>query len=473
MKSFLNLTFLLLLPFLAVSQSLSDAKTYQKTIELAQKRQKPILLIINIKPSGEMAAKIKPNQAIKEEDVVKTMKANFIVFESEFTDTAMRKIIGTYKITNFPSFLFMHPSGDLFYKDFGYSSDKNKYLKMMDNALTMSKEKSMSDLAKAYEANKTDGQLIKQLINLRKKNGITDNSDLIEDYVNTLKVDDFNNYETILFILEAGPQIDGNAYKFSRTNMIVFNKIYLQEPLDKRIAINNAIIMNSYNAAVKGKNINKALQVASFVRGTWNSDYEKGAKAYESRMLSYYSAVKDTASYFRNAINFYDRYYMKLSADSIKKLDKKNQAENLERMKRQMPNNSNSKMVSKEKIDSLIKANPTQKITRTETMSVSSTMATNQYSNELNNIAYRFYQTGTKNINHLSKAMIWSKRAIELDPKSSYYDTLAHIYYAMGIHSEALVTQKLAMDLAKKENVNADYLIRATEAYEKMKSKTL
>lgn len=163
---------------------------------------------------------------------------------------------------------------------------------------------------------------------------------------------------------------------------------------------------------------------------------------------------------------------MKLSADSIKKIDKKNQAENLEKMRRQMPDNSNRKMVSKEKIDSLIKANPTQKVTRTE-MAISSIMVTNQYSNELNNVAYRFYQTGIKNINYLSKAMIWSKRAIELEPKSGYYDTLAHIYYAMGIYNEALTTQKTAIDLAKNEKTNNDYLIRISEAYQKMKNKTL
>ncbi|TKC08113.1 hypothetical protein FA048_13210 [Pedobacter polaris] len=472
MKIILNLTFLILLPFAAISQSLSDAKTYQKAIELAQERQKPLLLIINVKPSDEMAAKIKPNQAIKEDDVINKMKANFIVFEANFADTVMRKIISTYKITNFPSFLFMHTNQDLFYKDFGYSSDKSKYLTMMDKALLMSKEESMTTLAKAHEANKTDIQILKQLINLRKKNGITDNSELIEDYVNMLKVGDFNDYETVLFILEAGPQLDGNAYKFSRTNLAIFNKIYQQEPLDKRVAINNAIIMNSYNAAVKEKNINKAYQVANFVRGTWNSNRDKGEKAFETRMLAYYNAVRDTTSYFRSAISFYDRHYMKLSADSIKKLDKKNKAEDLEKMRRQMPDNSNRKMASKEKIDSLLRLNPTQKVTRTE-MTFTAVTATNQYSNELNNIAYKFYQTGTKNINHLSKAMIWSKRAIELDPKSSYYDTLAHIYYAMGIYNEALVTQKIAMDLAKKENVNADYVLRAGQAYEKMKNKTL
>ncbi len=470
MKSFFTLTLLFLLPFFILAQNLSDVKTYRTALELAQKQKKPLMLIITVKPTSQMATNIRPNQAIQEADVVAKMKANFVVFEAELTDTAVMKVFSKYNLSKFPSFLFIHPNQDLFYKDFGYSSDKTKYLNMMDRALALSKEKSISELTEAYAKDKADTTLLKQLINKRKQNGITDNSQLIEEYVIHLKISDFNQYQTVLFILEAGPQLDGNAYKYSRNNMEVFNKVYQTEPLEARLAINNAIINNSYNAAVITKNKNKASQVANFVRGTWNNDFEKGDKASETRMLAYYSAVKDTASYFRSATNFYDKYYMRLSADSIKKLDEKNKSEAFNKMKRQMPV-ANTKMVSKEKIDSLIKANPKQRITRTEIVGVGSPIS--QYSNELNNIAYRFYQTGTKNINHLTKAMIWSKRAIELDPSWPNYDTLAHIYYAMGIHSEALNTQKTAIDLAKKEANNTEYVSRTTEAYQKMKNKTL
>ena len=470
MKKLFKITLLLLLPFFVSAQNFSDTKTYQKAIDLAQKKQKPILLMITIKPSGEFADRMKPNQAIQDPAVLTKMKTNFVVFEAERADTAMRQIIAKYKVTRFPSFLFLHPNQDIFHIDFGYSSDKMKYLNMMDKALLLSKEKSMSDIAEAYATNKADTSLLKQLINQRKKNGITDNSELIEEYVTHLKISDFNDYQTVLYILEAGPQLDGNAYKFSRTNMVVFNKIYQTESLDKRLAINNAIIDNTYNAAVKTKNRTKATQVANFIRGTWNNDYEKGDKASETRMLAYYSAVRDTTSYFRSATNFYDRYYMRLSADSIKKLDVKNKAEALEKMKKQMAVRT-TKMVSKEKMDSIRKTNPNQRVVTTEIVGFGSSV--NQYSTELNNIAYRFYQTGTKNINHLTKAMIWSKRAIELDPSWPNYDTLAHIYYAMGIHNEAIATQKIAVDLAKKQNNNGESVVRLSKAYDKMKDKTL
>jgi hypothetical protein len=69
--------------------------------------------------------------------------------------------------------------------------------------------------------------------------------------------------------------------------------------------------------------------------------------------------------------------------------------------------------------------------------------------------------------------MTWSKRAIELDPNWSNYNTLAYVYYAMDIQNEALATQKIAIDLAKKNAASGQDLLSLTKAYEKMKSKTL
>lgn len=464
MKKHFKLTLLFLLPFFVSAQKFSDAKTFQKAIELAQLKQKPILLIIIL--SHELEDKYKINQTIEDPAVVKKMKANFVVFETEKADTAMRKTIAKYKVTTLPAFLFMHPNQEVFHHDFGSSSSKMKYLNMMDKALILSKEKSLSQIAEAYSANKSDTTLLRQLINVRKKNGITDNSQLIEDYANQLKIADFNDYKTVLFILEAGPRLDGNAYKFGRTNPAIFDKIYKSEPLQKRVAINNAIINNSYAAAVLAKDKNKAWRVADFARGVWGNDREKGEKAYELRMLNFYNATKDTANYFISAINYYDRFYMRLSADSIKKLDAKNRAERFENMRKQMSNANTT--VSKGKTNNTSSGKP---IIHTELTQVSS--PSNMHSTDLNNVAYRFYQTGTKNVNHLTKAMTWSKRAIELDSSWPNYNTLAYIYYALGFYKEALATQQLAIDFAKKQKTDAQSLAFLAQHYEKMKNKTL
>lgn len=75
----------------------------------------------------------------------------------------------------------------------------------------------------------------------------------------------------------------------------------------------------------------------------------------------------------------------------------------------------------------------------------------NIYSMELNNAAYSFYTTGTRNTDHLFRALRWSKRSIELQPLAANYDTLAHLLYRLGFYTEAESTQQKAVEMAKAE----------------------
>ncbi|MES2652762.1 MAG: hypothetical protein V4663_13555 [Bacteroidota bacterium] len=467
MKFYLKLTLLFLFPLCGFAQNQSDAKTFKKSLELAQQKNKLVLVIINPDYPPEVKTKVPANLIHSDKELANKAKENFIVFDTKRTDTSLRSIVSSHKITRYPAYVFMHPSKDVFHIDFGYSSTNHKYLAMFDKAIMMSKEKTATDLEGEHLKNPTDYVILKQLIDLRKRNGVRNNAELIEKYVQGLKVSDFNTYETVLFILSSGPYSDGNAYKLAYTNRKIVDSIYKKEPFQIRSTFNNAIISNTMLSAVKTKNRMRAQSAANFSRGTWGSDYLKGSKSYNSQMLYFYNAIKDTTNYFKLAIQHYDMYYMNIGADSIKKAEAKEKKAMLERMR---PPSMHTNTVSKEKLDSIIKANPKAITTRTE--SVITSLPASNYANELNNIAYQFYRTGTKNLNYLSKAMLWSKRAVELNPMWGYYDTLAHVYYAMGIHSEALAIQKTAMDLAKEEN-NQEYYTRASKEYEKMKSKSL
>ncbi|RYG20554.1 MAG: hypothetical protein EOO07_04650 [Chitinophagaceae bacterium] len=465
MKFYLTLILLFTFSLCGFSQKLSDASTFQKTLELAKKKQKPVLLIISPDYPPEVQARIAAGSVLLNEEVVNKAKENFVVFDTKRTDTSMRMIISTYKITRYPAFLFMHPTRDVFHVDFGMSSTKHKYLAMFEKAMLMSKERTATDLQAEHLKNPNDLSILKQLIEIRKRNGITDNAELIETYVQGLRMGDFNDYGTVLFILEAGPYADGNAYRLAYTNRKIIDSIYKKEPIPVRSAINNGIIVNTMIGAARTKNIQRAIRGASLSRSAWKNDFLRGQKSYNSQMLYYYNAIKDTTNYFKLAVQHYDSYYMNLSADSIKKAEAKEKLAMMERIK---PTIQHKNIVSKEKIDSLAKANPAN--VRRESF-VASTPSSN-YASDLNNIAYQFYQKGTKNLNYLSKAMLWSKRAIELNPIWTYYDTLAHIYYAMGIYNEAMATQKVAMELAKKEN-NREYYTRTSLEYDKMKNKSL
>ncbi|WP_129714336.1 hypothetical protein [Pedobacter sp. SYP-B3415] len=317
----------------------------------------------------------------------------------------------------------------------------DKYHKMIDTALAVASLKPMSVYDAEYAAGKLDSAGLRQYIERRRALGISDNAALIESYVTHLRISDFNKYDQVLFILEAGPLTDSKAYQLANTNRAITKSIFEKEPLARRVAINNAIINNTMSSAIRHRNLGRAHSAANFTRITWSSDMRKGSQQQALKMLQYYSGVNDTASYLRHATYYYDDYYMKVGADSVKKAA------------REREQRSNYKT----KPDTVYKIVEGKKVMQLQWM-VSKAMPRPDdpgvFAAELNNAAYRFFETGTRNVNHLSKAMIWSKRAIELSPveNETFYDTLAALLYRLGFYAEAESTQNLAVSIAGKKN---------------------
>jgi len=470
MKIFLSTLVITILFFCnAFAQKLNTQSSLEKAIQQSVKKDKPIILIVsvpnmNVPQTTSNGTKINFTSAIDEAEVIDRINQNFIAYKTIMNDTSIRSILSKSAINSFPAYIFLRSNKEVFFKDYGNSTSKQRYFYMIDNALKALKEKPISELEREYLANKSDIQLLKNLIDTRKKLGQNNNAELIEEYVKSLKIDDFNNYQTVLYILEAGPHTDGNAFKFAYTNRKLIDSIYRMEPFAKRSTFNNFMINNTMNDAIKAKNIAKAQSAASFTRGTWSNDYIKGSKAYDSQMMRYYLAVKDTARYLQTATYHYDSYYMRIGADSIKKME----AAELKAMERRgLPATLNQNIVSKEKMDSLMKAKGANIITQS-VVTVGPTSSS--YANELNNAAYKFYETGTKNINHLTKAMIWSRRSIELHPISAYYDTLAHILYRLEYYEEAIKNQQLAIEKSKAENRDTKHL---QDELKKMKARQI
>ncbi|MFW0715895.1 hypothetical protein [Pedobacter sp. N23S346] len=468
MKTILSII-ALLLSLSGFSQELKSSKFLATALSLSAETGKPVLLIINAPKSAPPKnlppnAKVSFKSALDEEDVIAKIDQNFTVYKTNMMDTSIRSIIRLGNIKRFPAYVFLRPSKEIFFSDFGNSTDKKKYLLMVDHALAAYKEKSISELEKDVEADGGNISLIKKLIDSRKKIGITNNADLIEKYVGNLKIADFNNYDNILYIFEAGPYADGIAYKMAYTNKKLVDSFYRTEPLQKRVTVNNGIISNTMMAAAKEKKISRAMAGANFARSTWTTDYRAGERAFNNQILWYYNTVKDTANYMRTAMYFYDNYYMNVSADSIKKIEARNHKAN---MPSPLPNKTDVKMVSKEKMDSLMKVSGSKSITQSI---VAVTSSSSSYAMELNNAAWKFYEIGTKNINNLTKAMIWSRRSIELNPLSGYYDTLAHILYRMGYYEEAAKTQETAIKKAKEEKTS---IANFESELKKIKAKSL
>ncbi|MFD2286032.1 hypothetical protein GJU39_01700 [Pedobacter petrophilus] len=470
MKTILSLIIALFFSLSGFSQELKSTKSLAVALLRATETDKPVLLIINTPRMADPSylppnSKVSFKSALDENDVIAKIDQAFTVYKTTIVDTSIRSIIHLGNIKRFPAYIFLRPNKEIFFSDFGNSTDKKKYLSMVDKALSAYKEKSISELEKEVEADgSNNNNLIKKLIDFRKKIGITNNADLIEKYVNNLKISDFDSYENIRYILESGPYADGKAYKLIYNNKKLVDSFYKNEPLQKRVAVNNAIISNTMMAAAKEKKVSRAMAGANFARSSWTRDYRAGEKAFNNQILWYYNSVKDTANYMRTAMYFYDNYYMNVSADSIKKIEARNHNA---AMPSPFPNKT-VKMVSKEKMDSLMKFSTTKSVTTQSIVTVTS--SSSNYAMELNNAAWKFYEIGTKNINNLTKAMLWSRRSIELNPLSGYYDTLAHILYRMGYYEEAVKTQETAIEKGKQEKTS---VANFQSELKKMKAKSL
>jgi tetratricopeptide (TPR) repeat protein len=92
------------------------------------------------------------------------------------------------------------------------------------------------------------------------------------------------------------------------------------------------------------------------------------------------------------------------------------------------------------------------------------------YLNDLNNAAWNFYLMAGDDSYYLFKAIVWSRRTIEISPKPAFYDTYAHLLYSLKFYDEAESMQKKAIDAGRAEKTDTGPF---EEAYAKMRKRSL
>jgi hypothetical protein len=443
------ITILVLILFCSVTllgQQIKYESSFTKAKQLAIQAKKPLAVLITIKPPVYT-----PNflDGLKDKAVVDKLNSRFISYKVDQSDTVSNAIIRQYKVFSFPSYLFLDSRGGIMFTEFAFLSSPELLLELLDRALAAATEKSLVEYDSAYAAGNRSTAFLKDYILRRERAGITTNANLIEKYVYGLKASDLYRYDEVHFILKAGPIIDGNAYKLAHLNRYLVDSIYKIEPLANRIAMNNNISANTMDSAIASKNYNMALSVANRTQNSWKKNFAEGHKSWNLKIMQYYLGVKDTTKFLEKASWHYDQYYMRISADSAKKID------SLGYISAKRKAEENAKTISNGK---------------TFSRSFSFSYAKDGYATDLNNAAWRFYLMAAKNSDYLLKAMLWSRRAVELSPKPAFYDTYAHLLYRLKLYDEAESMQRKAIELAKGEKVDTKLY---QEEYQKIKMRTL
>ena len=228
------------------------------------------------------------------------------------------------------------------------------------------------------------------------------------------------------FIAQMAPMLDSKASNILRKDQQLFNKAWYSLSIPLRNGINNVIIHKGMKKAIDEKNEGGAMRIASFAQGTYMGNYTAGTKAYDKNLLYFYEKT-DTSKYFRKAIAYFDRYFMIISVDSIKKMD------NLK---------MNSLSAQGIKLDTIINGRQVRRTT------IVYAPLTQNFTRELNNGAWSFYKM-TENPYLLSVATEWAKKGLEFFKSPEILDIYSRLLYKQHQKAKAIELQHEAIAVRK------------------------
>ncbi len=390
---------------------------------------------------------------------------NFLNYAITYDEKDGAALRDKFEAKTFPAFLYLDGNGNIVYRTAGMSPyNQNRFLDDANIALLkFNGGRTISWYQSEIAAGKATPAILREYIIESQSLGISVNNLIIDEYVKQQRPGNFNKLSEVLFVLEAGPVFQSFAYNRVQLNRKVFDSIYTVLPYQRRVAINNRIIRNTIKAAIEQKDVKLAARGASFARSTWPEQDKNGIKAYESNMLNYYRSVKDTANYLKNLVKFTNNFYLDISADSIKRISaaRATIAEADAKIMIAGPAGDTSKVglanlayqnMPREvvmKLRELQNRDTTGMGRPVMSSSLVSVPPPNPVAGTLNDNAWGIYLTRTTNKTYLDPALVWAKRAVQLDPRSAHYDTLAHILYRLNSLEEAIATQQKAIKVAQ------------------------
>ena len=404
----------------------------------AQRQNKPVLVVVAAPPPPANLPGVPRQSGLTAPAVAARLNRDFLNKELGFGSPASREVVRKYQVSAYPTYLYFGPDGSLLHRSTGSSSSEAGYLHDLASVQTaLADPRNLGYYRREYAQGNRGADFLRQYVAKSRQLKQLVEPAVLDAYVQQLPVQALGQGSELVFILENGPVLSSKAYLATRLDPRHSDSLFATLPAAQRFACNNAIIRNSLAQAIATKDRNLANQTAEFTRRTWTNNYQRGQMASESNLLTFYQATRDTASYLRLAVLHFDRVSAGVSADSARRAVA---AELALRQRAAMPRPVPAAGSP---------AATANAVAPVQTVTIGTPPAA--FLQVLNNGAYSIFQTGTRNPQYLSRALLWSKRTVDLAPAPYNLDTLAHLLYRLGYYSEAEARQKLALALASKE----------------------
>ena len=417
--------------------------SFADALRMAKEEGKMVIMQLESQecdPCNEVA-----NKGLDDKEVGNRIEQAFVAIKISPKHADRSQIESQYNMPKGFGTLFIDMNGTLIKKLPGTTSNPKEYLRQIDLALYSGSEGArINELEKEYiQGNRSISFLESLLIKRRSLNFNTD--DLLEEYVSLLSEDSLKSFRTITFIAQMAPMLNSRANTILHKDQQIFYKAWYAMNMQLRTGINNVIIYKGMKKAVAEKNEAEAKQVATFAQTTNMSNYADGAKAYDKNMLFYYEKT-DTSKYFIKAIAYFDRYYVVVSADSIRKRDSFTVQMLLKQAR--ITDSINNK---NQKADTIINGH---QLRRT---SIRFTPAAQTYAQDLNNGAWNFYKM-TNNPYLLSIALEWSIKSLEFFKSPEILDTYARLLYKQNQKQKAIESESEAIAIRRQQKFSTkDY----------------
>jgi Protein of unknown function, DUF255 len=361
------------------------------------------------------------------------LNSSFICLKISLENKDREKVSGIYhKGKGQFGSLFLYSDGTLIHSYPGSTTFIKKYEEEINKALTKASEgTNLLELEKQYKTgNRTPG-LMEFLIQTKKSLDFSIDS-LLDEYVLLLPADSLSSMRTLSFLTSMAPILESNASIILRRNADLFNRVWYSFPSTERAKINSSIGYKSIQKAISLKDEAYANRIAKFIKNTYTSNQIAGQKVFDYKLLEYYKGVNDTTLFFTHAVLYYDKYFMTITPDSIKKADSL-------RLRSMIPKLSEMEEVQEKRKGDTI----------TYSKSIAFSQSTQTYANILKDAAEDFFLL-TDNPVLLHKAILWVKKANEFYESYTAFNILGNLYLKTGQKTEAYEAKQKALLLKKK-----------------------
>lgn len=359
-----------------------------------------------------------------------------------------------YRVQQTPVLLFLDGDRQLLYRIFPNFKDADGLLGDLKNALAKARSGiSVGWYESEYSRGNRDTTFLKAYISERESLGIYFNHWLVQDYADQLTLKKIKTVPTTAYLLHRGMIYGSALYNLVVSDIRLRDSAWASFPLKQRSEINGRIVLNTFEQAVKTKDRKLGVKSAEYQRTLWSAkNYRFASFLYDSELIRFHRAIKDTSKLLNLLPYFIDRQYLNVTADTLQKYKKlypmlRGEREKNNTMRPALYNPENSKVV--------LRQLEARRILRAPV--------------ELNSAAWNVFEY-SKDRAVLMKALLWSQTSIKLDPKAEFYDTLAHLLYRLEFYYEAEQTQLKAIALAKSAGRSPE---RYKEALAKMRAKKI